>query len=279
MKIDDLKFHYRMNNELIEQKKKFIITGVAVGVVLSAFLLVKTLEEIKGYGLMGKDVPPQSTITVSGKGEKMVKPDIAEFSFSVIKEAKTVDSAQKEATQTTNEAIAAVRGFGVEEKDIKTTGYNIYPRYEYQKSATLCTEWGCPPGKQILTGYEISQSISVKVRKISDAGNILSKIGEIGVSQVSGLTFSVDKEDDVKSEARSLAIQDAQTKAEILAKQLGVSLVRIVSFSESGNYPIYYAKTMAALGRGGGPEVAPTPEIPAGENTITSNVTITYEIR
>lgn len=268
-----------MNGELLDQKKKLIVTLVAVGVILALFLAVKTLGEIKGYGLIGKDVPPQSTITVSGKGEKMVKPDIAEFSFSIIKEAKTVDDAQKEATKKMNEAIAAVRGSGVEEKDIKTTGYNIYPRYEYQKSATLCNEWGCPPGKQILTGYEVSQSISVKVRKISDAGNILSKIGGVGVSNVSGLTFSVDKEDDVKSEARSLAIQDAQTKAEILAKQLGVSLVRIVSFSESGNYPIYYAKTMAADGLGGSPQSAPIPDIPAGENTITSNVTITYEIR
>ena len=268
-----------MNNELIEQKKKFIITGVVVGVMLSAFLLVKTLEEIKGYGLIGKDIPPQSTIAVSGKGEKMVKPDIAEFSFSVIKEAKTVDDAQKEATKKMNEAIAVVRGALVEEKDIKTTGYNIYPRYEYQKSATLCTEWGCPPGKQILVGYEVSQSISVKVRKISDAGSILSKIGEVGISQVSGLIFSIDKEDEVKNEARLLAINDAQAQAKVLAKQLGVNLVRIVNFSESGNYPIYYAKTMMADERGGGPEVAPTPEIPAGESTITSNVTITYEIR
>lgn len=267
-----------MNNELMEQKKKFIITGVAVGVVLFAFLFVKTLEEIKGYGLIGKDVPPQSIITVSGKGEKMVTPDIAEFSFSVIREAKTVDNAQKEATQKMNEAIIIVRGAGVEEKDIKTTGYNIYPRYEYRKSATVCSERGCPPGNQILVGYEVSQSVSIKVRKISDAGSILSKIGEIGVSNVSGLTFSIDKEDEVKDEARSIAINDAQAQAKVLAKQLGVKLVRIVNFSESGNYPIYYAKTMA-LGVGGGDERAPSPELPPGENTVTSNVTIVYEIR
>ena len=267
-----------MNGELLDQKKKLIVTLVAVGVVLSLFLAVKTLEEMKGYGLMGKDVPPQTTISVSGEGEITVIPDIATVSFSVITEGAVVSDAQENATKKMNAAIAAVRGFGVEEKDIKTTGYNISPRYEYSKIGVPCTEWGCPPGKQILTGYQVSQSVSVKIRKIADAGKILSKLGETGVSDISGLTFSIDKEDVAKNDARGKAIDDAQAKAKVLAKQLGVSLVRIVSFSESGNYPIYYAKG-AALRMGGSDASAPVPEIPAGENTITSNVIITYEIR
>src|SRR3989344_5416938 len=267
-----------MNGELLDQKKKLMMTLVAVGVVLALFLAVKTLEEIKGYGLIGKDIPAQTTISVSGKGEITVIPDIATVSFSVITEGTVVSDAQESATKKMNAAIVAVRGFGVEEKDIKTTGYNISPRYEYSKIGVPCTEWGCPPGKQILTGYQVSQNVSVKIRKIADAGKILSKLGETGVSDISGLTFSIDKEDVAKNDARGKAIDDAQAKAKVLAKQLGVSLVRIVSFSESGNYPIYYAKG-AALGMGGSDASAPVPEIPAGENTITSNVIITYEIR
>jgi len=267
-----------MNGELLDQKKKLMMTLVAVGVVLALFLAVKTLEEIKGYGLIGKDIPAQTTISVSGKGEITVIPDIATVSFSVITEGAVVSDAQESATKKMNAAIAVVRSLGVEEKDIKTTGYNISPRYEYSKIGVPCTEWGCPPGKQILTGYQVSQNVSVKIRKIADAGKILSKLGETGVSDISGLTFSIDKEDVVKNDARGKAIDDAQAKAKVLAKQLGVSLVRVVSFSESGNYPIYYAKG-AALGMGGSDASAPVPEIPVGENTITSNVTITYEIR
>jgi uncharacterized protein YggE len=267
-----------MNNELADQKKKLITIIIAVGVVLTLFLAIKTLEALKQYMLLGRGVQPQTTILVSGTGEVVVIPDTAEFSFSVISDAATVDMAQADATKKTNAAIAVVKGFGIEDNDIKTTGYNIYPRYEYLNKSTICTEYSCPPsGNRKLVGYEVSQSISVKVRKISDAGSILAKLGGAGVSNISGLTFSLDKEDAAKDEARGKAIADAQKKATTLARQLGVKLVRVVSFSESGNYPIYYAKS-AVLGMGGGPEAAPAPELPAGENTITSNVNITYEI-
>src|SRR3989344_1014710 len=267
-----------MNGELLGEKKKLITTLVVVGAILALFLAMKTLGEIKQYGLIGKDMPPTSTISVSGKGEKLATPVVAEFSFSVIKEAKTVKEAQDNAAEKMNEAIALIRGSGIEEKDIKTTSYNIYPKYEYRKSIALCNEWGCPPGDQVLIGYEVSQSVSVKVRTISDAGTILSKIGGIGISQVSGLTFSIDEKDALKSEAREMAIKDAQTKAVVLAKQLGVKLVRIVNFSESGDYPIYYGKA-AGYGLGGDDMTSSVPELPVGENTITSNVTIVYEIR
>ena len=81
-----------------------------------------------------------------------------------------------------------------------------------------------------------------------------------------------------KAEARKEAIVNAQSKAETLAKDLGVTLVRITSFSESGNYPgpIYYAKSTEAFGMGGDNSA---PEVPSGENRIVSNVTLTYEIR
>ena len=105
-----------MNGELLDQKKKLMMTLVAVGVVLALFLAVKTLEEIKGYGLIGKDIPAQTTISVSGKGEITVIPDIATVSFSVIAEGVVVFDAQESATKKMNAAIQVVRRLGVEEK-------------------------------------------------------------------------------------------------------------------------------------------------------------------
>ncbi len=118
----------------------------------------------------------------------------------------------------------------------------------------------------------------IKIRNIADAGKVLSAIGTTGVSDISGLNFEVDDQDAKVREARKIAIDDAREQAKQLAKDLGVKLSDIVSFNESGNYPtpMYYAKDMA-MGMGGANESAP--QLPTGESKITSNVTITYEIK
>jgi len=216
-----------------------------------------------------------NTITVSGKGEVVVKPDIATVSFGVTAENMDVAKAQTESATKINNIVAFLKSKKVDEKDIKTTNYNIYPRYDYIQTAQTYP-YG---GKQVLSAYVVSQTVEVKIRTIADAGAILSGVGEFGVTDVSGLNFTIDDEDTVKNQARDLAIIDAKDQAKVLAKGLGVRLVKITSFSENGNYPIYYgmAKSMMAEGLGGGDAIAP--QIPVGENKVTSNVSITYEIR
>lgn len=251
---------------------------VIVAVLLSLYLLVISIKEIKSIAYVGRDVPTQNTITVSGTGDAVAVPDIATFTFGVTQEAADVATAQKNATNKINAAIDFVKQNGVADKDIKTTSYNITPVYDYANG--VCNAYQCSPSKQTLRGYEVSQMIEVKVRKTEDAGKLLSGIGAQGVTNISGLNFGVDKEETVKAQARQLAIDDAKSKADTLAKQLGVHLVRIVNFNESGNVPIYYDKM--AMGMGGGVAQSasvPTPSIPSGEQKITSNVTITYEIR
>jgi uncharacterized protein YggE len=243
-------------------------------VILSLFFFVKTLHEWKAYKMAGQENLPASTITVSGKGEVIAIPDIATISFSVVGEGMQVADAQKQATDISNKAIAFLKGKGIAEKDIKTTYYNITPRYEYP---TKYTPQGYTTGERVFKGYEVTQSVEVKIRKIADAGAVLGGIGSVGVTNVSGLSFSVDKQDQLARDARDSAIVDARAQAEKLANALGVSLGKITNFSEGGNYrPMYVAKTMAYDMAGA--ESAPAPEVPAGENKITAEVTITYEI-
>jgi hypothetical protein len=215
----------------------------------------------------------KDTITFSGKGEVVVKPDIATVSFGVTVENLNVGKAQTEATTKMNSIIDLLKTKGVAEKDIKLTNYNIYPRYDYLQAQIYPYT-----GKQTLAAYVVSQTVEVKIRDISKAGEILSGVGEFGVTDVSGLTFTVDNEDVVKDQARDLAITDAKTQAKNLAKSLGVSLVKITNFSEGGNYPVYYEMNKSmALGMGAAD--AAVPQVPMGENKITSNVSITYEIK
>ena len=260
------------------QKRRFINALIVATVLLAAFLGVETLNAIRQNTYIGKGVYPTNVIAVSGSGEVYAVPDIASFSFSVVEEGKTVKEAQDKSTKKMNSAIDAVKNLGVEAKDIKTASYNSYPKYEYTGSA--CVSGYCPPGKQVLVGYEVSQSITVKIRKTDKAGDVLTKVGELGVSNISGLDFVVDDMDSVRNQAREKAVSDAKAKAKVLAKTLGVRLNKVVNFYESGDAatPIYYAKD-SMMGAGVmSNQAAVAPSIPTGENKIVSNVTITYEV-
>lgn len=253
-----------------------VITGTFG--ILIIFLAVLSIKEIKSIGYIGKDFPISNTISVNGKGESISVPDIATFSFSVSETAKTVAEAQTKATDNINAALKAVKGAGVAEKDIKTTSYSINPHYEYQDG--VCTTVGyCRPGKSILTGYDVAQSVEVKVRDLAKAGAIFSTIGALNVQNVNGLSFAIDDIEKVKADARAKAITDAKTKAQELANQLGVRIVKIISFYDSSNQvnPIAYGMggDMMTLKASAAPVA---PEIPVGEDKIVSNVTITYEI-
>ncbi len=248
-----------------------------LAIALSAFLIVQTVGVVKSYRYIGGENVPSNVITVSGEGEVFAPADIASFTFSVQTNASTVALAQEMATEAIDSALTKLKDLGIEDRDIKTLDYSVYPKYEYDQ--VICTDFRCPPSSQRLVGYEVNQTISVKVRNVEKAGNILGSLGDTGVTNVSGLSFTIDDEDALNREARKMAIEDAREKAEELAKDLGVRLVRIISFSEGGNgyYPAVYRTE--ALGMGGGADAKAEPQIPVGENKIISNVTITYEIR
>lgn len=247
--------------------------GIAAGVLLALlaiFVAAKTYYLIANRG--GADQP--TTVSFTGKGEAVGKPDVAIFTAGVIERAKTVAAAQSKATDTINKIVAYLKTAGVEDRDVQTSSYNIYPTYEYESVA--CSMNYCPPGRQVLTGYEVSQMLTIKVRSTDKAGEILAGVGSRGANNVSGLTLTIDKAEDLEREARQKAIADAKEKAEALAKDLNVRLVKIVGFSESGNYPYPVYRDTMAYGKGGAESA---PSIPTGENTIVSNVTIVYEIR
>jgi len=241
---------------------------VILGIFLITLIISTTIDIKDKIQITG------NTITVSETGEVYAKPDLALTTFSVVNEAKTVAKAMSENTKKMNAVIDFVKGQGVEDKDVKTTSFNIYPRYEYQKVETEIYPY--PPGKRVLVGYEVTQSLEVKIRDMTKIGAILQGATDAGANQVGDLQFTIDKEDELKKEARTQAIEKAKTKAKELTDQLGVKLVRIINFNESSVIPYYYGleKAAAPSGVGGG-----APQIETGENKIEVTVTITYEIR
>lgn len=247
-------------------------------ILLAAFLFAETIKSLKEYRYVGGGVAPSNAISVSGEGEVFAVPDTAEFTFSMIEEGVTVGAVQEAATTKANAAIDALKEQGIEEKDVKTVAYELHPKYEWVPAT--CVRYPCNR-KQVQKGFTLNQSVRIKVHDLSRAGEFLELVTEKGVSSVSGLTFTIQDEDMVREEARKLAIDEARAKAEKLAKDLGVSLVRIVGFDEQGRYPTQMFMRSEAVFKADMDvnEAQAAPAVPAGENRIVSNVTIVYEIR
>lgn len=254
----------------------FVLVGV-----LSFFVAIKAINEVKASKYVG--VGPYS-ISVEGTGEAFAVPDTAMFTYGITEEASTVEAAQRSVSEAQNEILEYLRSEGVEDKNIKTIGYNIYPRYEFNTRGTnVCTPEFCPPssGERILVGYEVSHLIEVKLQDVDTAGKFVQGVGQRGADNVSGVNFVVEDEDAVEALARGNAVEDAQEKAEILAEQLGVRLGKVVSFSENsgGYYPKDY---LIQEGRGSADMDASegfAPQVPVGENKVISQVQVTFEIR
>ena len=249
---------------MFDEKFKKIIS--VFGIILSLYVAVLAFNAVQEGRYIGKEINPTNTINISATGEVFAAPDVANFSVSVVKEAKTAVDAQNQNAEAINKIVKFLKDSGIEDKDVKTSGYNIYPKYDYLEHQG-----------QVFKGYEVTQSLDVKVRKIDEAGKILSGAVEMGANQVGGINLAIDNEDALKRAARQAAINEAKQKADDLVKDLGVNLGRLVSFSESsGGYPTPLYGMMKAEGLGGG---ATAPEIPTGENKISVSVNLTYEIR
>lgn len=264
-----------------ERLRKALLITVSV---LALFLVVEVISGLMGLRYVGTGVAATNTITVSGHGEMVAVPDIATFSFSVVSTKMAVADAQADATTKANAATTYLKGAGVAEKDIQTTDYSINPQYDYQNSVCPAAAPGsaavyCAPGRQVLRGYEVRQTTTVKVRDTKKAGELLAGVGTKGATEVSGLNFTFDDPTGVQEQARDKAIDDAKEKAEALADALGVSLVRVVSFSENGGgypSPMMYARGGAVAQDA---KAVANPEISVGQNKLVNDVSVTYEIR
>lgn len=250
--------------------------------LLSILVVVQIISELKEYRFIGQGQNPiVATINVSGIGEVFAIPDVGKVTFSVVSTAKTASAAQEASATDMNRIIEALEKAGVEEKDIKTSNYNLYPKYEYQRQVVNCVVAPCPPiNRQVQVGFEVNQSVNVVIRDTEKAGELIATAGELGATNISSLRFEVEDMDEVREEARELAIADAKTKAKKLARDLDVRLVKIVNYNDNQGRGGFYDGAVATLEAfGGDTAVKVAPQLPVGETKVTSQISITYEIR
>jgi uncharacterized protein YggE len=263
--------------ETLITNKNFIKASTALIAILSLFVAVLFINQVKESKYIGRGAAIGSTIYVNGEGEVTAVPDIAVLNFTSSKDAPTAKEAQELLNKEVDSVIAYLKKQNIAEKDISSDYGGVTPKYENVQ--IYCFKYPCPQGEPKIVGYTATQSISVKIRAVDTANDVRTGLSSLGVQNIYGPTFSIDNEDNLKDQAREKAIKDAREKAEILARQLGVRLGSVVNFSENGGgaYPMMYS---AKAGMGGDMSAQETaPVLPKGENKITSSVTITYEIK
>jgi uncharacterized protein len=250
-----------------QQKTILFWLGAAFLVVACIYLLASTQQKVE-------TAATTNTVSFSGEGKVSAKPDIAQAYVSIITEATTTKAAQDQNSAKSQKVVEYLKSKNIDEKDIKTSSYNIYPQYDY--SCQYSNARPCDSVSKIKS-YRVEQSMQVKIRNLDEAGNIIDGVVSAGANQVSSFNFTIENPEELQSQAREKAITAAKEKASNLKSQLGIRLGRIVNFVEGGNYyPMYEAKALdsSIAGRGGA-----VPSLPSGESEITVNVTITYQIK
>jgi len=219
-----------------------------------------------------------TTISVSGEGEVNAVPDIGRFSYSVTVSGEDAVEARSKAAEITIAISNYLKSVGVEERDIKTEYYNLNPKYRWEQRP--CPAGNFCPGENVPDGFEVTETVQVKIRNLAQAGELIGGVSDLGATTVSGLSFTIDDEKSLKAEARALAIAEAQDKAEVLAQQLGVKLVKFAGYYEDeGMYPVYGYGGDMAMERMAMPTAAVTPEPQLGDRAVKSRVTVTYQVK
>lgn len=255
-----------MEKNYTEIKNKLVV--YLIGVIIITLIYTVFFGALKKYS---NSLYSPRTFSVSAEGKTVATPDMATFSFSVVNEGSNPKTLADENNKKMKTAVDLLKNKGVNEKDIRTSGYNLNPRYEYDETSK----------KSYISGYTMTQTAFVKVREIGKVADILGALPEIGVNQISSISFEVDEPEKYLKEARDKAIEEAKDKAKTMAKKAGFSLGKIINLYEyqGGNQPVYYGESMKAVGMGGGDVAYSTPTIQAGSQEITVQASITYEIR
>jgi len=253
-----------MEEQIYSNRKQYMWFKVLVILCVTAIVIVSLV-----MALQKNDIEHQFSVTATGK--ITATPDIATIMIGVYTDAKlTAAEAVLDNTEKMNQIIAALKGIDIEKKDIETSNYNLNPMYD----------WTDREGRRLI-GYEVRQNVTIKIRDLDNIGSAIQLTTEKGANQIGGINFTIDDPDELKAEARKIAIEKAKVKAEELSRDSGLKIGKLINVYESqGYYPDLRTNKMYAmdevLGMGGS---VPEPTIEAGEQEVVVEMTLVYEVK
>lgn len=241
----------------------YLITILIIGIVAS--YLGTLIYQFKN---LPQNYPQQ--ISVTGEGKAYAKPDIALVNLGVHSEAtKSQDAVDKNNT-IMNDIIKAVKDLGIDEKDMKTTSYNLSPLHDYTQKG------------RVFKGYSLDQQLQVKIRNFEKISDVLDKASSLGANTIGDLQFTVDNPETARAEARAKAIEQAKEKAVSLFAQSGLKMGKLVNVYEGGFGGCGYGGCTVptyGMGRALDKTASVAPEIQPGQSEINTTVTLTYWIK
>ena len=226
---------------------------------VAAALLVPTLARAETM-----PAPKDRLISITASGSVSARPDEASVSIGVSSSARTAKAALDANSALMRPVIDSLKRAGLEDKDIATSEFNLQPAYAY-------TNDGKPPK---LTGYQVSNTVTARVRQIEKLGEILDMVVGEGSNQVSGVRFSVSNAEVLKDQARKAAVANATRMAKTYAEAAGVALGEVQSIIEGVAPSPSPRPVLAQAARGAGP--AP---IEPGDQLLESQVTMVWAIK
>jgi uncharacterized protein YggE len=235
--------------------------------IVAVFIVALALSACQPTTVNQAAPVPQRTLTVSGTGTAYLTPDIAYLYLGVHTEKQTAAEAVAENNTQTQGVIKALKDFGIDAKDIRTTNFSIWPMDKFDPQTNQ------PSGQKT---YAVDNTVYVTVRDISKLGDLLDTIVSAGANTVNSIQFDVADKDASLKDARAAALKDATAKAQELADAAGVKLgeLQTVSFLDNQPYPIFDGK-----GGGGAAAEAAAVPIQPGQLTFTVTVNVMYTIK
>lgn len=208
-------------------------------------------------------LPDGTLLDVVATGRTVRVPDIATITAGVTTQGTTASAALAENAQRMGRVIAALKKLGIADRDITTTAVGLSPQYRYPENQAA-----------VLTGYQSSNSVAVRLREIAASGGIIDTLVAQGANQIDGPALSFDNPDIAMDDARADAVRRARARADLYARAAGMTVVRLVSISEAGPSesppgPVVYASAKRA---------ADTVIMP-GEATVTATVQVRFILK
>jgi uncharacterized protein YggE len=214
-----------------------------------------------------EDRARQPVISVSGEGEASIAPDMAVLQLSVVRDAKTAADALSANSAAMTEVLAAIKADGVAERDIQTSNFSIFPQYRHFEPKDGVSR---PPE---ITGYEVTNALSVRVRDLKKLGGLIDRSVKLGVNQGGQITFTNDDPAAALADARKAAMKEALAKAHTLTEAAGVRLGKVMEINENSARPVAQPMMRMAMAK----DAAPAP-VSAGENSYTVTVNVTFAL-